>query len=255
MKKAIYLSILALITVGCIIWRVGVDAFGWFSAHDTILNETQNMNMTDGAETLDAFSGLNVETDTMDVTVQQGKEYGISYEVAEKDAFQYSLENGTLTITQKHPKHWIGGVYMRSAQVTVTVPDDAKLDDVDITASVGDVSVRGIITENFFCELDTGDFTAENARLGDSTINADVGNVTLKKVLTKDLNVTSDVGDVDASLAGAEKDYNVTLEADVGNATLNGEHVRKSTRMDAPDADFDIDISADVGDIALTFAE
>ena len=35
MKRAIYLSVLVVITVGCILWRVGSDAFGWFhSAND-----------------------------------------------------------------------------------------------------------------------------------------------------------------------------------------------------------------------------
>ena len=34
MKRAIYLSVLVVITVGCILWRVGSDAFGWFYSGD-----------------------------------------------------------------------------------------------------------------------------------------------------------------------------------------------------------------------------
>ena len=34
MKRAIYLSVLVVITVGCILWRVGSDAVGWFYSGD-----------------------------------------------------------------------------------------------------------------------------------------------------------------------------------------------------------------------------
>lgn len=107
------------------------------------------------------------------------------------------------------------------------------LKDVDITSDVGDVDVREIIAENFECILDVGDLTAENAEFTECTIDADVG-------------------DVDVSLIGEIKDYNVSLETGVGEARLNGEKVKSSSRINAPDAEGFLDISADVGDIDVT---
>lgn len=247
MKRAIYLSVLAVITVGCILWRVGADTFGWLE------KDEGNEEVSGRMETLDAFGKISVEADTLDITIEKGKEYSLTYHAAGKDAPEYSLEDGVLTVTQKQKKHWhIGIVQSQPAAVIITVPEGAVLKDVDITSDVGDVDVREIIAENFECILDVGDLTAENAEFTECTIDADVGDVMLDKVRAKNLEAISDVGDVDVSLIGEIKDYNVSLETGVGEARLNGEKVKSSSRINAPDAEGFLDISADVGDIDVT---
>lgn len=243
MKRAIYLSVLAVITAGCIVWRVGANTFGWSAKDDGKKEVSECM------ETLDAFCELSVDADMMDITIEKGKEYSIAYHTTQKNTPEYGVEDGVLTVTQKQQKIHIGITQNQSETMTITVPEGVQLKDVDITADVGDVDVRFINTENFNCTLNVGDLTAEDAELGESVIDSDVGDITLKKVQTKNLEAVSDVGDVDVSLIGKIEDYNVSLGADVGETKFNGEKVKKNSQISMPDAEYLIDVSSDVGDI------
>lgn len=233
MKRAIYLSVLVVITVGCILWRVGSDAFGWFYSGDETEQGTEVS--LEGTQVLDAFSEIRVESDVMDVTIQKGTDYSLSYRTAGKNKPAYSVKDGVLSVTQKQQKkHWnLGMVSNKSAAMTITVPEDVALKDVDITSNVGDVDINGIVTERFECELDVGDMTAKNAELGESTIDADVG-------------------DIEAALVGESDAYDISFDCGVGEATLNGENVKKNTQIHAADAEGKIELSADVGDIDVS---
>ena len=190
----------------------------------------------------------------MDVTIQKGTDYSLSYRTAGKNKPVYSVKDGVLSVTQKQQKkHWnLGMVSNKSAAMTITVPDDVALKDVDITSNVGDVDINGIVTERFECELDVGDMTAKNAELGESTIDADVGDVKIDKVKAKNLDVTADVGDIEAALVGESDAYDISFDCGVGEATLNGENVKKNTQIHAADAEGKIELSADVGDIDVS---
>ena len=233
MKRAIYLSVLVVITVGCILWRVGSDAFGWFYSGDETEQGTEVS--LEGTQVLDAFSEIRVESDVMDVTIQKGTDYSLSYRTAGKNKPAYSVKDGVLSVTQKQQKkHWnLGMVSNKSAAMTITVPEDVALKDVDITSNVGDVDINGIVTERFECELDVGDMTAKNAELGESTIDADVG-------------------DIEAALVGESDAYDISFDCGVGEATLNGENVKRNTQIHAADAEGKIELSADVGDIDVS---
>lgn len=214
MKRAIYLSVLVVITVGCILWRVGSDAFGWFYSGDETEQGTEVS--LEGTQVLDAFSEIRVESDVMDVTIQKGTDYSLSYRTAGKNKPAYSVKDGVLSVTQKQQKkHWnLGMVSNKSAAMTITVPEDVALKDVDITSNVGDVK--------------------------------------LDKVKAKNLDVTADVGDIEAALVGESDAYDISFDCGVGEATLNGENVKKNTQIHAADAEGKIELSADVGDIDVS---
>ncbi|CDF43316.1 putative uncharacterized protein [Roseburia sp. CAG:182] len=214
MKRAIYLSVLVVITVGCILWRVGSDAFGWFYSGDETEQGTEVS--LEGTQVLDAFSEIRVESDVMDVTIQKGTDYSLSYRTAGKNKPAYSVKDGVLSVTQKQQKkHWnLGMVSNKSAAMTITVPEDVALKDVDITSNVGDVKID--------------------------------------KVKAKNLDVTADVGDIEAALVGESDAYDISFDCGVGEATLNGENVKKNTQIHAADAEGKIELSADVGDIDVS---
>mgnify|MGYP007087870460 FL=1 len=94
--------------------------------------------------------------------------------------------------------------------------------------------------------------TAKNAELGESTIDADVGDVKIDKVKAKNLDVTADVGDIEAALVGESDAYDISFDCGVGEATLNGENVKKNTQIHAADAEGKIELAADVGDIDVS---
>ena len=214
MKRAIYLSVLVVITVGCILWRVGSDAFGWFYSGDETEQGTEVS--LEGTQVLDAFSEIRVESDVMDVTIQKGTDYSLSYRTAGKNKPAYSVKDGVLSVTQKQQKkHWnLGMASNKSAAMTITVPEDVALKDVDITSNVGDVKID--------------------------------------KVKAKNLDVTADVGDIEAALVGESDAYDISFDCGVGEATLNGENVKKNTQIHAADAEGKIELSADVGDIDVS---
>ena len=48
--------------------------------------------------------------------------------------------------------------------------------------------------------------------------------------------MTADVGDIEAALVGESDAYDISFDCGVGEATLNGENVKKNTQIHAADA-------------------
>ena len=255
MKKAIYLSILAIVTAGCILWRVGGGIGSWFHRGTVDAGET----VTVDHETLDDFTELDMNVDVLDVTIQAGEDYSISYSAKEKYCPVYEVKNGKLVVTQSvRSTGWhTGNNVSGPSEVTLTIPEDVLLKNVDIVSNVGNVNIDGIKTERFSAELDVGDMEISDAALGDGTVDADVGNVCLRTVDFGNLNVDADVGDVKISAVGNKESYRIGAVADVGSISIDGEKVKENpgagSDVQTGKGEYDLDVDADVGSIDLTF--
>lgn len=247
MKRAIYLIVLGIITAGCILWRVGnsvvLNTGGNDSGFDTV-------SVSD--EKTDSFTKIDMEVDTMDITVVPGDSYSISYTALKKDAPEYYVKDDTLYVTQTQKQTVILGLNVsRESKFVITVPEGTVLSDVDITADVGDADLRKIQTQRFTCEMDVGDLKIEDSVLGETEIEMNVGDLELESVSLEHTKVTSDVGDVEISVAGNQEDYSMDLSADVGEVSLNGKNQKRGFTSD--DGKYELTVTTDVGDIQLDF--
>lgn len=241
MKRAVYLSILGVVTAVCIV--IGIAGrIGRFSIGKTHDYYGKKVILED--EKLDEFQKIEFDTAVLSGNIVKGDDYTISYEASEKLVPDYYVENGTLYVKQKDDlklKDHLGG--NTKMKITITIPDGVCLENIEVGADVGDVNIEGIKTSQFTCDADVGDIDVKNAELGivkftadvgdinidsaimaDASVEASVGNIDMKEVKVQNADITADVGDVAVKVIGNRDDYNLKLNAGLGDVKVDGEH-------------------------------
>lgn len=267
MKRAIYLSILGVITAICIVFGI-VRSIGRF-ADGIWKNDPGNM-VTLEPQSLDAFEKMDFDTEVLSVDITEGEGYAISYTAKEKLVPEYRVENGTLYVKQEKVKGFKDGVGSKM-HVVITVPKGICLKNIDICANVGDVKIEDIQTEQFSCDADVGNIEIRNSSLGEAEITADVGNIDIKKTKLQDTEMEADVGDINLEdvelqntqitadvgkvkmdVNGNRQDYSLDLEAEFGDIEVDGKRYSSHVKEDSNEG-YQIAVTGSMGDIRVNF--
>ena len=257
MKRAIYLILLSIFTIGCIIFGT-IYHTGKAMRHverwwDEEVEGDDTSSSTEDAEfTLDPFTSIDVDADIASVNIVQGDEYKIEWSVHRSGVPSYDVKDGVLKVTQKHPHKNITGEH--SCRITITMPENINLDRTEIDADVGDVKIKGVTSKKTTITADVGTVNLENCQMGDSSIEADVGDVRLYLCEFKDLTVSADVGSINIDAAQDLSDYSFDLEASVGDIHINNEHMRKRFEKHGS-GKYKIDADCDVGSMEINFSK
>ena len=254
MKRAIYLIVLSLITIGCIIFgtiyhtgkAIGHIARWW----DEEVESEADATTEEGQDTLDAFTTIHVEADIASVKVKQGDEFKIEWSVYRSGVPTYDVKDGVLTVRQKHPHKNLTGNH--TCKITLTLPEGTELQRVEIDADVGNVDLSDVISRKTVITADVGSVGLENCQLGDTTIEADVGDVRLHACGFDDFTAEADVGSISIDAAQDLSDYSFDLEAGVGDIHINDKNVRKQFEKHGS-GQYKMDVNCDVGSLDISF--
>lgn len=248
--KAMYLSVISFVTVICIVIGCCYHMFGWgggifsfFSWHDS--GKTESL---DNGE-LGNFSGISVKSDIMNVTVEPGDGYSISYKSSKEVLPEYEIEDGVLTLSQKkHRWKWSTNY---TCNVTITVPHTASLEAITLDSDCGNMQLNNIRCNSLHVKTDVGNIKVRDSFAGDVVVTADVGTTKFDDCTFGNMNITSDVGDVKVNGAGDLTGYGMDLYTDLGSVKVNGEKQRSSFNREG-DGTGQIKISSDCGNIHIS---
>ncbi|MDD6193912.1 MAG: DUF4097 family beta strand repeat-containing protein [Lachnospiraceae bacterium] len=254
MKRAIYLTLLSLITIGCIIfgtiYHTG-KAMGHLSRWwEEEVESDADATTEEGKDILDAFTTIHVEADIASVKVKQGDDFKIEWSVYRSGVPTYDVKDGVLTVIQKHPHKNLAGNH--SCKIILTLPEGTKLERVEIDADVGDVDVLDISSQKTTVTADVGAVNFDNCQLGDTTVEADVGDVSLRSCDFYDLTVSADVGSITIDATQDLSEYSFDLDAGVGDIHINDQHVHKQFEQHGS-GKYKIDADCDVGSLDISF--
>lgn len=266
MKRAIYLSILGVITAICVVIGIvrciGHYAYGkWGGNYGEVV--------TLDPQSLEAFEKMDFDMDLLSVNIEEGDDYTISYTASEKLVPEYRVENGTLYVEQKGDwkTDFRGGSSRMS--VTITVPRDALLENIDMNADVGDIKIKDIQTQQFTCEADVGNVDVKRAKLGTTDISADVGNVDIREteladtqieasvgnvdmkgVTLQNTDISADLGNVKVDVNGNKKEYALDLEAEMGNIKVDGNRYHSRVQTEGKNQ---LRVNGSMGNVSVDF--
>ena len=249
MKKTIFLIILGIVTVGCIIYGTvyhvggglrnlrhsGIfisddDSDGKLSLHfdfdtDEEKNDEHNLN-----QQLEAFSKIKINSSIMEIRIQEGDAFYInSYWNREWLRPEVSVRNGELIVEQHSGKKNKAGT--NNCRVTITVPADTKLGDIDIDSNVGEIKLRKLEAE-------------------DVSINLNVGEISLRDVSFDNVSIDNNVGEVSIYTDARLDDYDISLSTDVGDVNVEGNRFKHSYNHKGNSRN-QIKIDTNVGEINL----
>ena len=166
-------------------------------------------------------SSIDLNIDAASIKIVYGNEFNVKYNLTRGSDVNVELESGKLTVSEESSTKIVGISFLNgdTGVITITLPEDTKLDKIDADLAAGNLKIEDIDSEEI-------------------AIKSDVGNVKLTEVTTEKLNIDSSVGNVKITDGSADdctisvKTGNVKIEAcdietgsctsQVGNIKISG---------------------------------
>jgi hypothetical protein len=263
---AIFLAIAiisAIINVGLIIASVVTGG--------TAFNKDKSV---DFSEVYTDVSSLEVSNSTGKLTIQEGDTFKVVAENVSKNFHANVSNDGTLKISDNNQAIkflWFdfNGINNPNSKITVYLPKEFVAEDIKLDTGAGNVVIDGaqtgylllsagagnitgtnIIAEKVKVDGGVGNVNLENVSFNDSDFDCGVGNLTVEGSLQGKNKFDCGVGDVNLDLTGELGDYDIKVDAGVGNIRLNGEKISNEYRTNnsSPNS---IDIDGGVGNVTI----
>lgn len=235
MKKTLYIVILCLITAAAIIFGVvrviqaNVSNLFNFSGWGNWPKLLSSQEVVSEEGSLTPFHNVTIDMDVADVKIIYGDDFKYEYDCSKDLVPTIEVVDDVLTVKQSEKTHSVIG--NTTAQLVITIKKDTEIEKCDITADVGNVSVKGIT-------------------LVALTVNCDVGNIAIMDCDIERVKADADVGNIDIDLTNNLEDYAITLKASVGSVEFQGKKHEKEYEKNGL-SDRYIDVSADCGNIEV----
>lgn len=220
-------------------------------------------------EELDISNGLG------NLKVKIGSGFRVEASNVSND-FNVKVVNGTLVIDESDFIRrflWFDfGVSRNKSYITVYVPEDFNARRIKIASGAGEVTLEDITTRHLIIDAGVGDIYGR--RLNALQVDADggVGNIKLTDVNFSDVDFDSGVGNisiegmifgksefdcgvgnVNLQLKGLREDYELRVNAGLGNMRVNGDKISREYN-DNYRADNTIRIDGGIGDVNIVFS-
>lgn len=214
---------------------------------------------------------IEVEETIGNLRVVQGERWVIEYAVAFPEKFFYQLDNGKLKIEYKREKN-IAKV-KGSEQITLTVPKDAALQELDIESALGNVDIKNLVCDEIEVASALGNLTLQNisaqklsidGALGDITMQNSVvngkleiseamGDANIQGIFQGNVEIDGGMGDIHLTVqdAGAD-DYNLNLQRGLGELKIDGETLTRDLKRNNGQ-NREIKVDGGLGNITVDF--
>lgn len=258
MRRSVWIALITVVTVCCVAGGTFYHVFRFGSG-----------KVNDVSTGLEDFDAVSVDASLMEVTVTAGERFYLSGEYTDGLEPVYEIKNGTLTIRQRaYRNNW--GVNNARCSLTLTIPEQAAMDVVDVHTALGNIRLEGILASK--CELQSnlgncvikkcsfgesdfttnlGEITVSDTDLGKSEVNNDMGEVDIDDCTFADLDITAAMGGVSVDSAQTLDGYEMELEADLGSVHVNSRN--EGTKYHQSGNAGELEVSTNMGSIRVTY--
>ena len=177
---------------------------------------------------------------TANLVIRQGNAWEISYDLDYPEQFSYQLKGKELKIDYQQPSNSsLDGA--EEQVITITVPKDAQLKEIDVALSVGNIEMDDLICQKVEAECSLGNNTVNNLQAEEIELSNSLGNITTQNLtVEKEAKFSASTGNIDAD---GTFHGNVEVSVDLGNARLI---VRGASRND-----YELEASSDMGNLVI----
>ena len=189
----------------------------------------------------ETIESIKTEDDiTANLVIRQGNAWEISYDLDYPEKFSYQLKGKELKIDYQQPSNSsLDGA--EEQVITITVPKDAQLKEIDVASSMGNIEMDDLICQKVEAECSLGNNTVNNLQAEEIELSNSLGNITTQNLtVEKEAKFSASTGNIDAD---GTFHGNVEVSVDLGNARLI---VRGASRND-----YELEASSDMGNLVI----
>lgn len=235
MKKMIGLTIAAiLVAIGALIFVIAMSMNGW-----DFKNLGSSNFETNPHEIKEDFSGIDILTDTADISIfpsEDGECKVICYE-REAQNHTVEVEGGKLTVKINDTRRWYQRLFnFGQGKISVYIPKaeysslflktdtgdveiaDFKFGTVQINGSTGDIKSSASVSGSLNINLSTGDATLSTLSAGEITVKCSTGDIKIENIKTNGANLSVSTGRV--SVINSELSGDLKIKVSTGKSYL-----------------------------------
>lgn len=146
-------------------------------------------------------------------------------------------------------------------EITVSYPKDLRFKDTSIEVAAGTVTMcDDFRTDDLDVSVGAGEFTntGKISVANDISVEVGTGNVEISELDMHDLEVDCGIGNVDLDILGKEADYNYEISCaagnvDIGDSSYSG--IGHDKNITNPNAKGDMELNCGVGNITVNFSK
>ena len=146
-------------------------------------------------------------------------------------------------------------------EITVSYPKDLRFKDTSIEVAAGTVTMcDDFRTDDLDVSVGEGEFTntGKISVANDISVEVGTGNVEISELDIHDLEVDCGIGNVDLDILGKEADYNYEISCaagnvDIGDSSYSG--IGHDKNITNPNAKGDMELNCGVGNITVSFSK
>jgi hypothetical protein len=229
--KKIAIFAVCLVAVGLLIMLIGV-AVGitpLYVDSTGIHARTQQPEIEDYASNYSKSAHINLSLPSDDVIITSGEKFGYTIEGTYYEKYEASVTSDSLTITLKSQSSidfgWSGPILFgrghSSPRITVYVPRDMTVSDLDLSLMSGDLRIENIKAQNIKLDGASGNITVRNLTV-ENTFSSNVasGDLHLDSVKARYLKIDGASGNIKAENLAVER--KTTLNLMSGDVFISG---------------------------------
>lgn len=242
---------IASLCIGIILVVTGLIFGGKHSIHGFSLINTTSKSYTE----MDEFDSLEIDVDSARVVIEQGDSYSVKYELAgDDDDIECKVEDGKLYIHNAEDSGFhLFWNWSDDAYITITVPEDTKLQSVYVDTDAGNIKISNIAADKFVIDSDAGNINLDEIESFDLvTVETNAGNVHANGKLAGDCEFKSNCGNVSVDTEYSSDMYSYDVDTSVGHSDVtngDGDNLSDSDN----EGDYNMNVKTDLGNVNLTF--
>lgn len=136
---------------------------------------------------------------------------------------------------------------------------ELKADTMNVVLSGGRFQGEDVTAKSAEISVDVGELRMLGLWTDDCSLSVQAGTAYMHGALTGRGSFAADVGTIGLDLEGSRDDYNITVDADIGSVSIDGESFAGSVHRELPGANYnsgngsDITLQCGLGEITLSF--
>ena len=177
-----------------------------------------NDSVIDRVLTQNAFKKLIIRVSTLDVVIEEGTDFAVTYHGREAYCPHVQEKEGELQLEQPE---LVGTVVFHNLSGTeeklrLTIPSGKSLKSIRVKTSNGDLTVEKVDSDDLNLKSSNGDLKAAKATFKSAELLTSNGNVTVKSVNATDLRLLTTDGDVAVENVKADTLNVTTTNGNIG---------------------------------------
>ena len=197
------------------------------------------------------IKNIDIDMSVGTLTIVSGDDFMVTAKNVSSD-YKCLVKDTTLKIDSSGWSFSPFGNQSVNSKITVTIPENADFDDVNIDFGAGEMKLNDLIVNGSLkIDCGVGEVSLDNVTVNDSKIDLGVGEISLTGTMSGSNKIENGIGEISLNLAGNPDNYDIDKDHGLGESKVHDNTNGKYDNDTSPSGTISTDIG--IGETDITF--